>query len=100
MSWERGRYYTRSRRVNGRIRREYVGHGPLAEAVAESDRIERLQRTEQRRAHQSQVAEIMALNNRLDQLERALKEILEEQLEAHGYRLHKRGEWRRRRNGH
>jgi len=35
MAWERrqrgGRYYTRTRRINGTRVREYVGTGPLAE---------------------------------------------------------------------
>jgi hypothetical protein len=30
MGWDRGRYYTRSRKVNGRVVREYVGTGPVA----------------------------------------------------------------------
>jgi hypothetical protein len=50
MGCERGRYYTQSRTVNGRVVREYVGAGPVAEAAAELDAIERDQRARQRAA--------------------------------------------------
>src|SRR5215212_1642630 len=48
--WERrergGLYYTKSRKVNGRVIREYVGMGPLAELAAEVDAEGRRQREE------------------------------------------------------
>jgi len=31
MGWDQGRYYTRSRKVNGRVVREYIGTGRVAE---------------------------------------------------------------------
>ena len=36
MGWEHGRYYTRSQKVNGRIVREYVGTGRVAELARSS----------------------------------------------------------------
>lgn len=59
MGWEKrkggGRYYTRSRRVRGRVRREYV---PLdiAHIVAELDAEERLEREYQRELKREQEA--------------------------------------------
>jgi hypothetical protein len=51
MGWEKrergGLYYTRSRRVDGRVVREYFGTGPLAEIVALEDDLERLQKEEE-----------------------------------------------------
>jgi hypothetical protein len=97
MGWDRGRYYTRSRKVNGRVVREYVGGGVIGEAAALIDADRRALRAAAVRARQ-------AVRDRLSELEQALV-VLDElsdllaraALRAAGYRQHKRGEWRRRR---
>jgi hypothetical protein len=43
MGWERG-YYYRSRKVGGRVVREHVGRGPVAELAAQLDDIRREER--------------------------------------------------------
>ena len=90
MSWEtrsgRGRYYTRSRKVAGRVRREYVGSGLLAELAAAEDALHR----EARERLEALDAPLLALDALTGALYRAA-------LVAAGYRQHKRGEWRKRR---
>jgi hypothetical protein len=49
VGWDKGRYYTRSRKDNGRVVREYIGTGPDAELIARMDALER----EKRRAEQA-----------------------------------------------
>jgi hypothetical protein len=97
MGWERGRYYTRSRRESGRVVREYIGGGPAGAIVSEWDAVERDRReaeAEYRRALRADLEEHAAmladLNQRCDLLSRAA-------LIVAGYRQHKRGEWRKQR---
>jgi hypothetical protein len=97
MGWERGLYYTRSKKVKGRVVREYVGAGQIGVLAAELDSIERDRReweAEEWQAVRADLDEIAAtladLNERCDFLTRAA-------LIVAGYRLHKRGEWRKQR---
>jgi len=96
MGWDRGRYYTRSKKVNGRVAREYVGTGHLAELIARLDALEREERRlkaeslRREKAGLAPDAELIALIETTDLLARAA-------LLAAGFRRHNRGEWRKRR---
>lgn len=103
MAWETrqrgGRYYTRSRKVGGRVQREYLGSGPSAEALAALDAIDREEReaaARRQRAERERDAEAFAVLARLND---AAEAVARAALVAAGYRQHRRGEWRRRR-GH
>lgn len=96
MGWERG-YYYRVRKVNGRVVREYIGAGKVAGLMARLDALERehrrLEALEQRQVKEELKAldaDLKAVNERTDLAARAA-------LLAAGFHLHKRGEWRRRR---
>jgi hypothetical protein len=98
MGWDRGRYYTRSRKVSGRVVREYVGTGPAAELAARLDargREERARKARDIRRHKDDLdaldAQLKALCERVDLAARAA-------LLAAGFHQHKRGEWRRKRD--
>ena len=98
MAWESrngsGRYYTRSRKVNGRVVREYFGRGAAATLAAALDELERAERAvanaewrAERGAMNEERGEVRALGAAVDAAVAA-------ELAALGY--HKeRGEWRR-----
>jgi multidrug efflux pump subunit AcrA (membrane-fusion protein) len=97
VGWEKGRYYTRSKKVNGRVVREYVGFGRVAELAAELDAIERQQRQAERAALLAKRAELDALDAPLDDLNDLAELLARAALMAAGFCQHKRGEWRKRR---
>jgi hypothetical protein len=97
MGWDKGRYYTRSRRENGRVVREYFGAGRLGELAAMID-------TDRRALHAEHRQREAESRRQLDDLEEAvaglngLADLLSQAaLYAAGYHRHKRGEWRKRR---
>lgn len=100
MAWERrergGLYYTRSRRVGGRVVREYVGCGVRGQVAAMRDAEDRQAqldaRQERRREHEQPEAVLDALRS----FGAAVDELVVHTLEASGHHRH-RGEWRRRR---
>jgi len=101
MGWERrqrgGLYYTRSKKMNGRVLREYVGGGiggQLAALIDEERRAERQANATALRAEQAQIEEA---ERTLESLTELSKRVTRGVLQVAGYRQHNRGEWRRRR---
>ena len=100
MGWEvhgRCRFYTRSRKVAGRVVREYVGTGAVAELAAAADALRRADRRaamEARRAEEDRwraaLGPLLALSRVADLMARAA-------LLAGGYHRHART-WRKKRN--
>ncbi len=99
MSWEErngsGRYYTRSRREGGRIVREYVGTGPVAEVIARRDEAERRRREEEAKAWREERERMEALDTEVGEVDDLAELLTRAAFLAAGYRQHDRGEWRR-----
>jgi hypothetical protein len=100
MGWERGRYYTRSRKVNGRVVREYVGAGVVAELAAQLDALEREEREARQEARRATDAELAKMDCPLIELNMLAEGLARAALLLAGYRRHKRGAWRKTRAGH
>ena len=100
MSWERKgnrRYYTRSFRVGGRIVRQYIGTGPLAELAATADALKRAQRRSQAEARRRDRALLEEADGPLLELNGVADLLTRAALTAAGFHQHERGEWRRKR---
>ena len=103
MGWEerRGRpYYYRARKLGGRVIKQYTGAGRSGEQATALDAAERDRRVADAarpRAALSALAPLDAATAALAGLAEALAGAA---LAAHGYRRHKRGEWRKGRGHH
>lgn len=97
MGWDKGRYYTRSRKVQGRVVREYVGTGRVADLAARSDALARERRRLDILEVRDEIARLKALEGELESLVEAADLAARSALLAAGFHQHKRGEWRRRR---
>lgn len=97
MGWERRErgswYYTRSRRADGRVVREYVGGGELgalAELMDQEEREERLQASKDWKAEKERLS---GLDARLGDVDTACRRLVAACLLLSGYHQHK-GQWR------
>jgi hypothetical protein len=99
--WERrergGLYYTRSRREDGRVVREYVGGGYSGERAAQIDAEKRQRYQQERAARKEERERLDELMAPVEELCEAAEAIVRAVLLASGYRQHNRGEWRKRR---
>jgi hypothetical protein len=101
MGWESrqrgGLYYTRSRKENGRVVREYIGSGVVGQIAALEDEHERRRREEQAAYWREEQQDLDALDAPVNELSEASDLLVRAALLASGHRQHNRGEWRLRR---
>src|SRR5262249_5335374 len=92
MGWDKGLYYTRSQKVNGRVVREYVGSGYVAQLAAQLDALER----DRRKLEATDLCLAKAMEAPLDAEMKSLGEMADRvaraALLAAGFHRHKRGE--------
>ena len=102
MAWEqRGNrtYYYRSRKVDGRVVKEYVGAGPTADLIAAYDEAARERQREERERVRAEARRLADLAAHYEAFSRAADALTTATLLAAGYRQHARGAWRKRRDG-
>lgn len=101
MGWETrkggGSYYTRSKREGGRVIREYVGSGEVAQLIAQMDEVEQEQRTTQRELARIRRGESDTLDTLAREFYDQVEAVLRATLTEAGYHRHARGAWRKRR---
>jgi len=99
MAWETrpggGRYYTRSRRVNGRVVREYVGSGEKGQQAALADAERRAEWEAERALIRAEQARARAIDAELATLDRTVDVLTRGILLAAGFERYKR-QWRKR----
>jgi hypothetical protein len=101
MGWEirsGRRYFTRSRKVNGRVVRQYVGGGGFGELVAAADALRRADRRAEAAAFQAETARWEAALIPLLELIHLTDVLTKAALYAAGYRQHARSSWRKKRH--
>jgi hypothetical protein len=99
MAWETrngNRYYYRSVRDGEKVRKEYVGTGPLALLAAETDEARRILRELQREQELEELERLREADALVERLFEDVETLIRAVLVAAGYRNHK-GEWRMRR---
>ena len=97
MGWDKGKYYTKSFRRNGKVCRLYVGTGETAALAAGFDAAERKIREAERMRWRSMAAELDDLDAKVAAVAEFGELAASVSLIAAGYHKHKRFQWRRRR---
>lgn len=83
--------------MDGRVIREYVGTGPIAELAADMDTLDRERREEEAAIWWEEKERLEALDRPVEELCEATDLLVRAALIAAGYHQHKRGEWRKKR---
>jgi hypothetical protein len=100
LAWERrgsNLYYYQTERVDGRVRKKYVGTGEVAQAIAHADETIRRSRAAHSERARVELEEAKTLASAGEELCEAADILAVAQLVAAGYHRHKGGEWRMRR---
>ena len=101
MAWETrkgsGRYYTRSKKINGRVIREYVGTGLAGELAAAADARARVKREAEKEAWRAEKERMEAALAPFEDFYDGVETLVRRSLILAGYHQHHRGEWRRKR---
>jgi hypothetical protein len=99
MAWERrgpNLYYYQSERVDGRVRKKYVGAGEVAQAIAHADETIRRSRAARSERAGVELEEARTLATAGEELWEAADILAAAELVASGFHRH-RGQWRMRR---
>ncbi len=102
MAWERrrnGTYYYRTHKMQGRVVKEYIGTGALAEVAAERDALAREARADAVERQRQERAVLLSEDAPLEVFADALETLTRATLLLAGYHRHHGGEWRKRRHG-
>ena len=101
MAWETrkggGRYYTRSKKINGRVIREYVGAGLKGELAAAADARARAEREAEKAAWRTEQGRMEAALAPFEDFYKGVETLVRGSLLLAGYHQHHCGEWRRKR---
>jgi hypothetical protein len=102
MGWEKrdrgGLYYTRSKKIGGRVVREYVGGGILGHIAALQDAQESRRREEEAALWNEERDKLEALVAPVEDLCEVAEILYRAALLTAGFRRHQRGGWRRKRD--
>jgi hypothetical protein len=98
MAWEQrgNRIYYRSRKIEGRVLKEYIGGGLAGTLAAREDEARRRKQAAERAALHAERETLAAATASHDALDRAADALMRAALVAAGYHRHDRGQWRKR----
>ena len=98
MAYQRDGYWYRSVREGDQVRTEYLGTGPLAEAMATLDALKREEREREWAEARAEREAQREIDRAIGESERLVRAVVAAVLLANGYHA-RRGQWRKRRDG-
>ncbi len=95
MAWHEGRYYYRTKKVGGKVVREYCGSGYAGELSARLDEVERERRKHAQASAKFEQDCINARDSTVNEFDDLANMLARVALMAAGYHQHHRSEWRK-----